>query len=89
MLEGMAAYDGRDTIVDLMRAGAEHLDGEFLRTDLQRDGHRSRGEMQEIVKDIRGFYRLERKLMLEERICMPVAGMVGAVGGVVNEFLRV
>ena len=40
-------------------------------------------------QDIKNFYRLERKLMVEERICMPIAGLFGAIGGVINEFLRI
>jgi hypothetical protein len=27
--------------------------------------------------------------MVEERICMPVSGMLGFIGGLANEFLRI
>jgi hypothetical protein len=31
---------------------------------------------------------LERKLMREEHYCMPVAAVLGMLGGIVNEYLR-
>jgi hypothetical protein len=32
---------------------------------------------------------MSRKLMIEEHYCMPIAGLLGFVGGSINEYLRI
>lgn len=57
---------------------------------IQRYGHRSNNYFYfYFLKDIKNFYRLERKLMVEERMCMPIAAFLGSIGGFINEYLRI
>ena len=41
------------------------------------------------LEDIRNFYKLERKLIAEEKICIPLAILLGFFGGIINEYLRI
>lgn len=40
------------------------------------------------IKDIRNFNKLESRLIFEEKLCMPIVGLLGLIGGVTNEYLR-
>lgn len=40
------------------------------------------------IQDIRNFNKLESKLIYEEKLCMPIVGLLGLFGGFINEYLR-
>ena len=40
------------------------------------------------IEDIKNYHRLERKLLLEEQICTPIACLIGLIAGFINEYLR-
>ncbi|CAK64797.1 unnamed protein product (macronuclear) [Paramecium tetraurelia] len=41
------------------------------------------------IEDIRNFNKLESRLIFEEKLCMPIVGFLGLIGGVANEYLRI
>ena len=40
------------------------------------------------IEDIKNYHKLERKLLLEEQICTPIACLIGLIAGFINEYLR-